>query len=55
MLMIAKTQSRGRDALVAIVTITPMFVIAALFSTLEKALLTATAFGAVWVAVSERW
>jgi len=33
----------------------PVFVVVALISTLEKALLAATVFGAVWVAVTERW
>ena len=53
--MDAKPRSRGQDAIVAIATVTPVFVVAAFFSTLEKALLAATVFGAAWVAVSERW
>jgi hypothetical protein len=48
-------RSRGHDALVALATVTPVFVAVALISTLEKALLAATVFGAIWVAVSERW
>jgi len=48
-------RSRGHDALVAIATVTPVFVAVAFLSTLEKALLAATVFGAIWVAVSERW
>lgn len=50
-----KQRSRGHDVIVAIATVTPVFVIVALLSTLEKALLAATVFGAMWVAVSERW
>jgi hypothetical protein len=53
--MDAKLRSRGHEALAAIATVTPVFVAVAFFSTLEKALLAATVFGAVWVAVSERW
>jgi hypothetical protein len=53
--MDAKPRSRGHDALVAIATVTPVFAVVALLSTLEKALLAATVFGAAWVAVSERW
>lgn len=53
--MEAKPRSRGHDALVAIATVVPVFVIVAFFSTLEKALIAATVFGAMWVAVSERW
>ena len=53
--MDAKSRSRGNDALVAISTVTPVFVVVASISTLEKALLAATVFGAAWVAISERW
>jgi len=53
--MDAKPRRRGHDALVAIATVVPVFIVAAFFSTLEKALLAATVFGAVWVAASERW
>jgi hypothetical protein len=53
--MDAKPRSRGHDALVAIATVTPVFVVVAFFSTLEKALLAGTVFYAAWAAVSERW
>ena len=53
--MDGKPRSRGRDALVAIATVTPVFVVVAFTSTLEKALLASVVFGATWVAVSERW
>jgi len=53
--MDANPRSKGHDALVALATVTPVFAVAALLSTLEKALLAATVFGAIWVAVSERW
>lgn len=53
--MDARPRSRGHDLLVAIASVTPVFVVVAFFSTLEKALLAATVFGAAWVAVSERW
>ena len=53
--MDAKLRRRGHDALVAIATVTPVFLAVALFSTLKKALLAGTIFGAAWVAVSERW
>jgi len=53
--MDAKPRSRGHDALVAIATLIPVFIVVAFFSTLEKALLAGTVFGAIWVAVSERW
>jgi hypothetical protein len=51
----ANYPSQTRDRLVAIATVVPIFVVVALISTLEKALLAATVFGAVWVAVTERW
>ncbi len=41
--------------LVIVTIMLPVFFVAAYFSTLEKALLAGTVFGAVWVAVSERW
>ena len=53
--MDTRPRSRGHDALVAIATVTPVFLTVAYFSTLEKALLAGTVFGAIWVAVSERW
>jgi hypothetical protein len=53
--MDGKLRSRWHDALVTIATVTPVFIVVAFFSTLEKALLAGTVFGAVWIAVSERW
>lgn len=53
--MDAKPRGKAHDTLVAIATVTPVFAVVAYLSTLEKALLAATVFGAIWVAVSERW
>ena len=53
--MDGKARSRGHDALVAIATVMPVFIAVSFISTLEKALLAATVFGSIWVAVSERW
>jgi hypothetical protein len=53
--MSAKYPGQRHDRLVALATVIPVFVVVALISTLEKALLAATVFGAVWVAVTERW
>lgn len=53
--MDAKYPGQGHDRLVAVATVIPVFTVVALSSTLEKALLAATVFGAVWVAVTQRW
>lgn len=48
-------RSKWHDIFVAVATVLPVFVVVAWLSTMEKALLAGSAFGAVWVAVSERW
>jgi hypothetical protein len=53
--MSPKYPGQGHDRLVAVATVIPVFVVVALTSTLEKALLAATVFGAGFVAVTERW
>jgi hypothetical protein len=53
--MDGKPRSRGHDKLVTVATAITVFVVAAFFSTLEKALLAGTVIGAIQVAVSERW